>query len=89
MKLLICCISLLFLLFVLSFLLIRTGESFTDYQGVGRWGSKIYPAWTGIKMYPVSKNCNCPDNHDFVDNKCINRDYPNKISQPFCYDNLE
>lgn len=66
-----------------------TAEGFGNYRGVGRWDSKIYPPWTGTKMYPVSKNCNCPDNHDFVDNKCINRDYPYKISQPFCYDNLE
>lgn len=66
-----------------------TAESFTNYRGVGRWDSKIYIPWTGTNMYPVSKNCNCPDNHDFVDNKCVNRDYPYKISQPFCYDNLE
>lgn len=89
MKLILNIIALVILLIILSFLLIRSAENFSDYKGVGRWDSNIYPKWEGVKMYPVSKNCNCPDNHNFVDNKCVNRDYPNKVSSPFCYDNLE
>jgi len=84
-------LSLVVILIVLVFLMLRTAsaEGFSTYRGVGRWDSNIYPAWEGTKMYPVSINCNCPDNHDFVDNNCVNRDYPNTISKPFCYDSLE
>jgi hypothetical protein len=89
MKLLLNIISLVILLTILVYILLTTAEGFTTYRGVGRWDSKIYPAWFGSKMYPVSKNCNCPDNHDFVDNKCVSRDYPFKASAPFCYPNLE
>jgi hypothetical protein len=89
MKLLLNFISLLFLLVALVFIMLRTAEGFGDYRGVARWDSKIYPAWNGTKMYPVSKRCNCPDNHNFVDNKCVSRDYPFKASAPFCYPNLE
>jgi hypothetical protein len=89
MKIILNFISLTFLLFVLVFVMLRTAEPFSNYRGVARWDSKIYKPWIGTKMYPVSKNCNCPDNYDFVDNKCINREYPYKVSQPFCYDNIE
>jgi hypothetical protein len=82
-------LCLLVLLIVIIFLMIRSCEGFSTYQGVGRWDSKIYPPWEGTKMYPVSINCNCPDNYDFIDNNCVNRNYPNDISKPFCYDSLE
>jgi hypothetical protein len=36
-------------------------------------------------MYPVSVNCNCPDNYNFVDNKCVNRNSPFNSTKPFCY----
>ena len=64
-------------------------EGFFTYRGVGRWDSRIYSSWEGTNMYPVSINCNCPDNHDFIDNHCVNRNYPNAVSKPFCYDSLE
>lgn len=84
-------LGLLLLLIILIFLMLRTAsaEGFSSYQGVGRWDSNIYLPWEGTKMYPVSINCNCPDNHDFIDNNCVNRDYPNNITKPFCYDSLE
>jgi len=84
-------ITLVVVLIVLIFLMLRSAsiEGFSSYQGVGRWDSNIYPPWEGTKMYPVSINCNCPDNHDFIDNNCVNRDYPNTVSKPFCYDSLE
>lgn len=77
------------LLVSLVLIMLRTAEGFDNYRGVGRWDSKIYAPWIGSKMYPVSSNCNCPDNHDFVDNSCVSREYPYKVSKPFCYDNLE
>ena len=77
------------LLVSLVLIILRTAEGFNNYRGVGRWDSKIYKPWIGSNIYPVSSNCNCPDNHNFVDNSCVNRDYPNKVSKPFCYDNLE
>ena len=89
MKLLLNSIGLVIVLVILVFIMLRTAEPFGNYRGVGRWDSKIYPEWIGTKMYPVSKNCNCPDNHNFVDNRCVSREYPFKVSQPFCYDNIE
>jgi hypothetical protein len=77
------------LLVSLVLIILRTAEGFNNYRGVGRWDSKIYKPWIGSNIYPVSSNCNCPDNHIFIDNSCVNRDYPNKVSKPFCYDNLE
>jgi hypothetical protein len=77
------------LLVSLVLIILRTAEDFNNYRGVGRWDSKIYKPWIGSNIYPVSSNCNCPDNHIFIDNSCVNRDYPNKVSKPFCYDNLE
>ena len=84
-------LGLILLLIILIFLTLLTSstECFSTYQGVGRWTSNIYPSWEGTKMYPVSINCNCPDNHDFIDNNCVSREYPNTISKPFCYDSLE
>ena len=51
-------------------------------RGSGRWG---YGGDGGASMYPVSVNCNCPDNYDFIDNNCVNRSYPFEVIQPFCY----
>ena len=89
MKLVFSIFTLLFLLSVLVFIMLQSAEGFSTYNGVGRWDSKIYKPWSGTTMYPVSSNCNCPDNHDFVDNKCVSRSYPYKVTQPFCYDKIE
>ena len=89
MKIVFSIVALTLVLAILIFIMLRTADGFNNYYGVGRWDSKIYASWQGTKMYPVSKNCTCSDNHDFVDNNCINRDYPYNASQPFCYDNLE
>ena len=61
------------------------------YNGVGRWGDGRWGwggdggGWIGTWMYPVSINCNCPDNYDFIDNNCVSRSYPFDVIQPFCY----
>ena len=55
------------------------------YRGVGRWGSGTGGGWIGTYMYPVSINCNCPDNYDFIDNLCVSRSYPFDTVAPFCY----
>ena len=73
------------------------GSGGSGYHGSGRWGSGRWGGgggwggsgygggWIGSVMYPVSINCNCPDNYDFVDNNCVNRSYPFEVTQPFCY----
>ena len=71
MKIVITIFVLMLLLVSLVLIMLRTAEGFDNYRGVGRWDSKIYAPWIGSKMYPVSSNCNCPDNHDFVDNSCV------------------
>lgn len=63
-----------------------------SYRGSGRWDSNRWGyggdagGWVGSWMYPVSINCNCPDNYDFKDNFCINRSYPFDAVAPFCYE---
>jgi len=61
----------------------------TAKYGVGRWNDNRRDqngfGWVGTSMYPVSVNCNCPDNYNFVDNKCVNRNSPFDAIEPFCY----
>jgi hypothetical protein len=63
----------------------------TAKYGVGRWNDNrrdengFGRAWVGTPMYPVSVNCNCPDNYNFIDNKCVNRNSPFDSIKPFCY----
>jgi len=37
-------------------------------------------------MYPVSINCNCPDNYNLIDTKCVNRNSPFNSINPDCYE---
>jgi hypothetical protein len=60
-------------------------EGFT-YNGVGRWGQNFYKPWKGQEMYPVSINCNCPDNYNLIDTKCVNRNSPFNSINPDCYE---
>ena len=62
-------------------------ENFEPYRGVGRWGQNYYKSWNGSEQYPVSVNCNCPNNYNFVDTKCVNRSYPFNVVEPDCYNN--
>lgn len=66
---------------------IEGGRTFKN--GIGRWGDnrrdKNGFGWVGTPMYPVSVNCNCPDNYNFIDNKCVNRNSPFDSIKPFCY----
>ena len=66
---------------------IEGGRTFKN--GVGRWNDNRRDengfGWVGTPMYPVSINCNCPDNYNFIDNKCVNRNSPFDSTKPFCY----
>ena len=56
------------------------------WSGVNRWGGDGGgDGWAGSWIYPVSANCSCPDNYDFVDNLCISRDSPFEKIAPNCY----
>ena len=56
------------------------------WSGVNRWGGDGGGnGWVGSWIYPVSANCSCPDNYDFVDNLCISRDSPFEKIAPNCY----
>lgn len=62
-------------------------EGFT-YQGVDRWGQNYYKPWKGSEQYPVSINCNCPDNFNLIDTQCVNRDPPFNSIEPNCYNSI-
>ena len=66
--------------FILTFIFISyirgVKEDFTTYNGVNRWNNNIYKKWKGEEVYPVNINCNCPDNYNLIDTKCVNRNYP-------------
>ena len=58
------------------------------WGGSGRWGGRWGSdegGWIGRSIYPVSINCNCPDNYNFIDNQCVNRNSPFDVVEPFCY----
>ena len=62
-------------------------EGFT-YQGVGRWNQNYYKPWKGSEQYPVSINCNCPDNFNLIDTQCVNRNPPFNSIEPNCYNSI-
>jgi hypothetical protein len=62
------------------------GSGYGRWHGVNRWGGDGGgDGWYGSWIYPVSANCSCPDNYDFVDNLCVSRDYPFEKIAPNCY----
>jgi hypothetical protein len=83
----------LILLIFIVFLLVNTNtERFYNHKVLpeNKWGSKWngggHVEWLGSRIYPVSINCNCPDNYDFIDNLCVNRNSPFNSITPKCYD---
>ena len=56
----------------------------------GKWGAHWNGGdrveWIGSWIYPVSSSCRCPDNYDFIDKLCVNRNPPFEASPPKCYD---
>lgn len=64
-------------------------QGFANYEGVARWNQNYYKSWKGSEQYPVSINCNCPDNYNLVDTKCVNREYPFNKLEPNCYNSIE
>jgi hypothetical protein len=58
------------------------------YKGVGRWNQNYYKSWKGSEQYPVSINCNCPDNYNLIDTKCVSREYPFRTIEPNCYNSI-
>ena len=79
------------IVFILTVLFINyikgVKENFEPYRGVDRWGQNYYKDWKGSEQYPVSINCNCPNNYKFVDTKCVNRSHPFNVVEPDCYNN--
>jgi len=98
MKVGINCLFVMLVLFV--FLLVNQnserfynhGESHSNggVNNEGKWGAHWNGGdrveWIGSWIYPVSSSCRCPDNYDFIDTLCVNRNPPFESSKPKCYD---